>query len=78
MQAFLKECNYVEKEVIRHITEDLEISVALKPKMRNISGSYQNVKEFANQSKFFAGVHIIIRVQRSACTPTQKFCQWCR
>ena len=25
LQAFLKECKYTEKEVIRHITEDIEI-----------------------------------------------------
>ena len=25
-QAFLKECKYIEEEVIRYITEDLEIS----------------------------------------------------
>ena len=24
-QRFLKECQYIEKEVIRHITEDIEI-----------------------------------------------------
>ena len=25
LEAFLKECKYIDKEVIRHITEDLEI-----------------------------------------------------
>ena len=26
LQVFLKECQYIAKEVIRHITEDLEVS----------------------------------------------------
>ena len=46
-QAFLKECKYIEKKVVRHIIVDLEIS---SDDSGDFDNSYEEYKDFREKN----------------------------